>query len=359
MRLDSEFIDESKGFFSIKELMYESRVREFSEKNRYSEADDVSEYLSLRREKILEWYSFGESKTLLELGGAFGALTGLFCKHCQSVTTVENKKAHCEIIKKRWGCKKLRVINENPALYTSEEQYDYIIIHEIWGYIKKLRKESDGYRNFLNEIKKMLKPDGHIIIIADNRLALKYFNGALDEYTKKLFVGLGKYKNYSYVETFSLSELKKMLNSVGLTFDNVYYVMSDWHFPIAVLTDENVNVRPITVTKVSGYSYFSFFDVNEMYSELQSNGCANVFADAFIIDAKVGATEKVSTYDFVVCSDAEYDNSNEYRFPYLDEVDILSHGYKKSVAINDHSQLKEERDIINSFIKEVYEHENA
>jgi len=403
MRLDSEFCDEGKGFFSVKEMLFDEKVRKALSDNEYSNTNqEVAEYTSKDRETILEWYEFKESGHLLELGGAYGALTGLFLRKCEKVTTVENKGNQCEIIRKRWQNYegRLEVVHQNPVLFETDEKYDYIVIHEIWGFIKKLNKTENAYEVFLRQLNGMLKPQGHILIVTDNRIGLKYFSGALDEYTKKLFIGVDGYKNYTYVRTFSLSEIQALIEQCDLNVAKVYYTVSDWHFADRLYTKQIMNSIHLSTNVVTSYAHFSFFDLSRTYMSLQENGVADVFADSFILDISENENDSLIYFEaprdekegygvfkndnsFVkkrylrktgfemraenidldwyesVNDDKLTTDGKKFLFPYIDEADIMTHGYHESAEDKTDNQLVEEQKMIDQFIREVFENADA
>ena len=58
-------------------------------------------HLSDMRTSILNWYEWKKDASILEVGGEFGALTGLLCEHAAHVTTVEYGLFKAEAICRR------------------------------------------------------------------------------------------------------------------------------------------------------------------------------------------------------------------------------------------------------------------
>ena len=58
-------------------------------------------HLSGMRKSLLNWYVFKKDSSLLEVGGSFGALTGLFCDRCREVVSVERFLHRAEQIYER------------------------------------------------------------------------------------------------------------------------------------------------------------------------------------------------------------------------------------------------------------------
>lgn len=299
-RLDVEFMDETKGFLSVNEEKREAKILQRIIDKDY---DNLSGYeyeqLSEKRQGVLEWYPFKRGASLLELGAGMGALTSLFVNKKCNITCVEIKKSRVDIIKRRFEHEKnVEVICDNPVLYSTEIKFDYIVVHDIWGYVKKYNKKDDAYNAFLRKIKTFLKDDGHIIIIADNRIGLKYLSGSIDEYSKKLFVGVNGYKNYSYIRSFDKKELIDIMKQNGVYPCQMYYVNSDYYFTDKVYTDEALKYVKYKGSKYSTtYNSFWFYENEYLENTLQNNGVIDRFVDAFILDyCNGGCKEKCLSY---------------------------------------------------------------
>lgn len=410
-RLDVEFVDESCGFVAANEDFIEQKIYEKVSKKGYT-ISSAQEYeqLSARRKGILEWYPFKENATLLELGAGMGALTELFAEKKCIVTSVEVKESRAKIVKKRvQDCANVHVICDNPVLFETDEKFDYIVIHDVWGYIKKYNKCDNAYNIFLDKIRKLLNKDGHFIVIADNRLALKYFSGSIDEYSRKLFVGLNEYKGYSYIKSFDKNEILEILLENGLCPKEIFYVNSDYYFTDKIYTDYALKHVKYVANKYSTtYKEFSFFDEEKVYDAFQRNNIVDKFVDAFVIDCYPSGqkNEKMVYYQignatengvgvfldnddtlirrkFVkekkqfdcgerICMDdwrkmvlehKSFDDElrkfvkGNVGFPLVNPVDILMFGEKYCMCETgeDDLQLKEEEKLIQELIGELYE----
>lgn len=414
-RLDVEFIDESCGFIAANEDVLERKIYDRINQNDYTKLS-ASEYeqLSGKRKGVLEWYPFREKAKLLELGAGMGALTELFVKKKCIVTSVEIKKSRARIIERRFqNNENVNVICDNPVLFETEEKYDYIVVHDIWGYVKKYKKSDEAYNFFLSKIKQFLNPDGHFIVIADNRMALKYFSGNIDEYSRKLFVGVNNYKNYSYIKSFDKKEILDMLTENDMCPKDIYYVNSDYYFADKIYTDYALqNVRYIGRNTSTTYNGFSLFDSQEVYDALQKNEIADRFVDAFIIDCycqkengmkmvyyqagnsdmngvavfcnenkllmkseltkqelqfNQAKTITIDEWRRIVTEYNIYDDElkrylkNNMDFPLINPVDILKFGLKDNMHVVDDEtlQLVEEERLIQSLIGELYENKQG
>lgn len=180
--------------------------------------------LSSLRENLLEWYSFDENASLLEIGGEFGALTSLFCKRVSRVVSLCDNDLQKESIEYR--CKNYSNIQVIKSIQEINGKFDYITIINPQ---KEVQELIDSVAKFLNE-------KGKIIIACDNSLALKCF---LDNDERKKLVCVSKRGITDY--------LKQSFNNISF-----YYPSPDFRLPNVIYSEKylpregdirNVNVR--------------------------------------------------------------------------------------------------------------------
>ena len=286
-RLDVEFFDDLSGFLSVHEDKLERKIKVRIENGDFTDlSGEEYEQLSEKRKTALEWFPFNKGDSVLELGAGMGAITEFLAEKGCTVTGVEIKKARAQIASLRISkfCS-ANVVCDNPVLFSSSEKFDYVLIHDIWGYIKKYDKSEDAYEKFLKRIKNLWNEKGHIFLFADNRFALKYFSGSIDEYAKKMFVGIEGYKNYSYIETFSKQQLINMFDKCEMPPYLFYYINSDYYFTDKIYSDYSLKfIKYKKGHNSTSYNSFTFFDESIVYDELQNNKIIDKFTDCFLID---------------------------------------------------------------------------
>ncbi len=289
-KLNVEFMDEESGFRSKAEDTLEYEIHSIIKKRQSIDErmlnNEAFEQLSEWRHASLEWYSFPEDAVILEIGAGMGALTGLLIEKAKSVVCIEIKKYRCEIIKDRFEkCNNLQVVNMNFAEYETQEKFDIIVLHDIWGYVKKYYKKDCAYIEVLKRLKTMLKAEGKLIIFAENRLGIKYFSGAYEEYSGKFFTGLNSFDGYDYIKTFTQNELVNIGNAAGFTRHKFYYPYPDCIFPTQIYTDESLRQMYYGgICAQVGIARFKFFDEQRLLRSFQREGIVTKFANAFIIE---------------------------------------------------------------------------
>ena len=192
------------------------------------------------RENLLEWYPFSEDGALLEIGAGCGGLTGLFCRKVKSVTAVElSMKRSMVNAYRNHECDNLEIIVGNfEQIEPSLKFYDYITLIGVWEYSGLYISEGSPYTRLLQLAKKHLKPNGKIFIAIENKMGIKYWNGALEDHIGKQFAGLRNYVDTDKVRTFSKPEIEDILQKLSFNNYTFYYPMPDYKLPNVIYSDE-------------------------------------------------------------------------------------------------------------------------
>ena len=199
------------------------------------------------RENLINWYPFEKDASVLEIGAGMGALTGLLCQKCDSVTAFEHSPKRAEIIRYRYPeYSNLNVVCGDVLSYNFEQKYDYIMLIGVLEYMGINSTSVDPYSEILLKINQLLKPNGILLLAIENRFGLKYWCGAAEDHTGVPFDGISGYQQNSYttryhksgVKTFSRDTLKKYLEKCGFQQSKWFYPMPDYKFPTMVFSDE-------------------------------------------------------------------------------------------------------------------------
>lgn len=195
-------------------------------------------HISDIRENILEWYPFDANASLLEIGSGCGALTGLFSRKVKRVTCIELSEKRSLINAERNKEKEnIEIKIGNFEEIELDEKYDYITLVGVWEYAGLYVSGGEPYTSMLEKIKEYLKPDGKIIVAIENKMGMKYFNGALEDHTAKMYSSINDYVGEKKVRTFSKPEIEKILSKVGIEDVTFYYPASDYKLPDVIYSD--------------------------------------------------------------------------------------------------------------------------
>lgn len=194
-------------------------------------------FSSIRR-NLLEWYSFESNGSLLEIGAGCGAMTGLFSEKVASVTAIELSKRRSEINANRHSDKNnIKIVVGNLNDIQLNQKFDYVTLIGVLEYAGKFTVGNDPYEGFLKQVRSYLKPGGTLIVAIENKFGLKYWAGAREDHTGRLFDGLENYPSSTGVRTFGKKELTDLFLKSGFEDLNYYYPLPDYKMPTEIYSD--------------------------------------------------------------------------------------------------------------------------
>lgn len=247
----------------------------------------IAYHLSPIRENILNWYPFLKDESAIEIGAGCGAITGMLCRKLGKVVSVDLSKRRSMINYERHKkYENLEIVVGNFNDMEFEEQYDYVVLNGVFEYAISFTDSEKPYHDFLRHISRFLKPNGKFLISIENKLGLKYFNGAKEDHTGNYFLGLNDYTGNETVRTFSKTELEEILADEGFEHTKFYYPYPDYKFPNEVFTEEtmvsNQYGRPFI--NIEDDRYF-LFDEDAVGKTLLKENVRNIFANSFLVEA--------------------------------------------------------------------------
>lgn len=306
-KLNTEFLDQSLLFHSKSEddlelainfILDERNGAPCREKDLKDVSSAVYEQLSPLREALIDWYPFQKGSRILEIGAGFGALTGVLLRNSGATVALEVKASRCKLIKKRYSyADNLEVMSCDMFSYHANHKFDYIVVHDFFGYIRKHIHAADPYSCFFDKVKQLLKQDGVILLAVENKLGLKYFSGCVEDYSYKFFTGLNHFDGYDGIRTFSKKELADMLKQQNLGRNRFFYPFPDNVFPTEIYTDEILDKKYYGGrVRSTSWNKFEFFDEAAMFRRLQEEGIVSAFANSFLIEINPSSERKPIYY---------------------------------------------------------------
>lgn len=283
----------------ILELIAENKPENYV--NAISQKFDWAVYyhLTSTRRNILNWYSFEPDSDVLEIGCGFGALTGLLCDKCRSVTSVElsQRRAMGTLLRCREK-ENLEIIVGNLNDIEFSKKYDYITLIGVLEYQGRFTDSDNPYRDFLTKIKQLLKPNGKLLIAIENQYGLKYWCGAGEDHTGVPFDGMNQYLYTNQgIRTFSREGLKNLIEESGFTDTYFYYPLPDYKLPTVVYSEkylpQNENLQNTTFYYAPNRMSLLANEKN-LYKDIIENGVFEFFANSFLVEcsnnAQIGET---------------------------------------------------------------------
>lgn len=244
-------------------------------------------HLTSLRQNLLNSFDFRNKSLALEVGGGFGALTGVLCDNFDKVVSVELSKRRAEGLYKRHSKRKnLEVIAANLNDIDFENKFDYVTLIGVLEYAISFTEGPDPFFSFLMNIKKHIKDDGSLLIAIENRLGLKYWCGAPEDHSGKPYDGILGYKDFHKANTFSKKELTDLLKRCGFNNIKFFYPYPDYKMPLAVFSDDNLP----TVEKLAGIADPNPYNAvipneKDIIPYLVNEGVFPTFSNSFLVEA--------------------------------------------------------------------------
>lgn len=272
----------------ITEYIKQTTDGDYSSHLRYDSRWECFYHLSPIRENILNWYPFEPEASVLEIGGGFGAVTGLLCRKCASVTSVEPSKRRAEGLFARHSDRdNLNVIIGNLNDIEFDKKFDYITLIGVLEYACAFTDAPAPLDAFLEKLKCLLKPDGKLLIAIENRFGIKYWCGSNEEHTGRMFDGINGYEGINSVKTFGKAELTELLERNGFCSQNYYYPYPDHKLPRTIFTDNHLPTDSSINTNREFYLEANHFTANEkrILPEMTANGVFPFFSNSYFVEA--------------------------------------------------------------------------
>lgn len=245
-------------------------------------------HLSDIRHNLLEWYDFKQEGTLLEIGSGCGALTGLFCEKVSQVTCIElsQKRSRINALRNH-AYDNFEIMVGNFQDIEISQKYDYVTLIGVLEYAPSYINSSRPFADMLQKVRGFLKPNGKLIIAIENKLGLKYWAGATEDHTGRMFDGLKDYQGVDSVRTFARKELEELLKENGYNTAEFYYPVPDYKMPMTIYSDEYLpetgELRNITTPY--DRERYELFDEEIAYDEICREGQFPLFANSFLVMA--------------------------------------------------------------------------
>ena len=248
---------------------------------------EVLYHLSEIRHNVIEWLPIEKNASILEIGAGCGGITGILSEKSNQVTCVELSKRRSMINAYRHKDR------ENIEIFVGNFQkiekilgkYDVVTLIGVWEYSAAFIHSEDPFGEMLRIAKKHLKKEGRLIIAIENKMGMKYINGALEDHMGKPYSGINDYISREKVRTFSKNEIEKYLFDGGFAEYSFYYPMPDYKLPNVIFSDRQLpnpgNLRffgkEYQHTRICNFYEAAFSD------QICSDGQFPYFANSFLI----------------------------------------------------------------------------
>lgn len=288
---------------------------------------DTVKILEDLQKNIISWYPFKQGGTALEIEAENGKITKELCKYMSKV--VATNLLEKEELKKY---ENLEVITTDD-LFKNSEKFDYIIILGLAEKARQIFKEErQAVKKLISCLKAKLKPDGVLLIGANNKL------------------GINRLCSEKKIERRCLSRnsLEKILDEEGLVNRKFYYPMPNYKQANVIFTDKCLpNLDTINRDLI-------------LYSENTIIALNEVERIKIILEENPELFKQLANSFFIECSNTKLEENNitfisfsnirkpEYRIKTIIQGDKV-YKYNDSRMSEEHlKRIKENIDILRS-----------
>lgn len=236
---------------------------------------------------LLEWYDFAENSSVVQLGCGYGSLTELFAKKAGHVINIVSDPVKYEINKIRYENRdniEVRCIPFDAVELDEKADYVYLELSEecVGDWLESGVKTAD----LLRKAKTLLKKDGTLIFVLNNKMGLSFMSGEKDLMEKHYLADMVSLKSFPC--RLSKKEAEDLLVRNQFVVQNFFYPMPGYRFPDVIYSDGYLPHQGEFYRLGYGYGQkrYRFFREDEMFEQICKNGCFDKFANSFLIFAR-------------------------------------------------------------------------
>ncbi len=263
--------------------------------------DWPSEYhFSRKRHLVLRPFEIKRGDRVLELGSGCGSITRYLAEIGAEVTAVEGELSRASVAAKRCeGFQNVRFIADNFLALDVPEKFDWVLMIGVLEYSQKYASSSDRQREYLDIARRYLKPNGTLVIAIENKIGLKYLNGAGEDHNGKRFYGPQDLYGDNDITTWGRAELRDMLSSAGCVQSRFFGAFPDYKLPKVIFSEDIDQHRDFRAEELVHYSKSldyrgkneRVFDESMVLSSLRKNGLMTEMANSFVIACRLDSQQ--------------------------------------------------------------------
>lgn len=245
-------------------------------------------HLSAQRENIVEWLPITKDMKVLEVGSGCGAITGALARKAGEVTCIDLSRKRSRINAYR------HMEADNVTIHVGNFQdvepdlpcdYDYICLIGVFEYAQAYIQSEMPYEDFLNIIRRHVKPQGTIAIAIENKFGLKYWAGCREDHLGTYFSGLENYPDGGVVRTFTADGLRGIAKRCGYERAQMYYPYPDYKFMTCLYSDDRLpKVGELTANlRNFDRDRLLLFDEKRVFDTIIQEGQFPLFSNSYMM----------------------------------------------------------------------------
>jgi SAM-dependent methyltransferase len=297
-----DYIDLPYSDGSVSESKLLEILKKVNDKGTFSEelpqhvTNWVEEYhFSKKRHLAIKHLNIKKGDRVLELGSGCGAITRYLAEIGAEVTSVEGALARALVNGERCkGFSNVDIYVDNILNFDIDDKFDWVLLIGVLEYSTKFIKTKKSELQYISKAKNFLNDDGNLIIAIENKLGIKYLNGAEEDHNGRRYYGIENLYGGDDVTTWGYDELKSILKNSGFTDVAFYGAFPDYKLPQVIFTeliDDSDLFRSeelLHYIKSHDYSKLSKRNFEESFfaKALRLNNYLFKFSNSFIIHCK-------------------------------------------------------------------------
>lgn len=187
----------------------------------------------------------GAPAKVLELGAGCGAITRWLGEHTAEVHAIEGDATRAAVARTRTADQ------ENVAIYAGnfsdldEQGFDVVTLIGVleYGHLYHPEHGADPEAAALANLRmarRSLVDDGVLVLAIENRLGLKYFNGAPEDHSAKPYESVHGYPHATGAVTFNARVLERLIAEAGFAAQDWFLPFPDYKLATTILNDARV-----------------------------------------------------------------------------------------------------------------------
>ncbi len=249
---------------------------------------EILYHLSPQRENIVEWLPITKEMKVLEVGSGCGAITGALAGKAGEVTCIDLSRKRSRINAYR------HMDADNVTIHVGNFQdvepdlpcdYDYICLIGVFEYAQAYIRSETPYEDFLNIIRKHLKPEGHIAIAIENKFGLKYWAGCREDHLGTYFSGIENYPDGGVVRTFTAEGLRGIAGRCGYGQVQMYYPYPDYKFMTCLYSQKRLPKMGELSNNLRNFDRdrLQLFDEKRVFDTIIQEGAFELFSNSYMM----------------------------------------------------------------------------
>lgn len=240
---------------------------------------------------------------VLEIGAGCGAITRYLGEAGACVLALEGSPRRAAIARSRTReLENVTVLSEKFDQFKCEHQFDVITLIGVLEYANLFTAAENPTLSMLERVRKLLKPDGRLIIAIENQLGLKYFAGAAEDHLGRPMIGIeGRYRD-DQPQTFGRKILTDLLEQAGFLSAEFLAPFPDYKLPVSIVTESGFATPQFDAAALARQSVLrdpqlpadANFSLELAFPQLINNGLGMDISNSFLITASPSPQDRLA-----------------------------------------------------------------